>query len=682
MSKDRPLRFALASRELYPFGGGGIGEYINSSARLLATIGEVVIFTTSRHAEPFRVAKATGDPRLPPPDVEVVFVPEPRPDEIGGHFSLLHLYSARVLDELRSYYGRRGPDLVEFSDYLGEGAVTAQARRAGEAMLRATRVGVRLHTSIEICTVLDGYLDDAFEARVTYELERLALRDADALLWPGGDSLSLYERFYGSHRLAPGERIRNPFALSGHATRVERPRESPSALRLLYLGRFERRKGVQNLIWAVTSIDTADVQLTLIGGNTDTGPLGTSMRTQLELMAAGDPRIEFLDAVPRTDLESLIREHDVVVLPSLWEAWPYVGLEALRLNRPLLATPTGGFTEMVRTGVSGWCTDDVGVEPLASLIERLVFNRDDVERPRLEGLPAAVFDELTDPTEIVESYRSLVRGPARWDWPRAGVRAPIPSESDTSRRPVVAPGRPPLVSVVIPYYQLDQHVEETVESVFAQTYPRLEVVVVNDGSFREADWVLAELATRYPILVVTQMNAGLGAARNFGIVQSRGRYVVPVDADNTVEPLFIERGLELLESDPDLAYVTAWSRFVDEHGFELDPPQVGYQPLGNLTEFLPTMNVAGDATAVIRRRLFDVGFAYSQDLTSYEDWAFYRALANEGLEGIVIPERLFRYRVRQESMFREIGMPNSARLLGEIDTHLTERRIEWTQRNG
>jgi glycosyltransferase involved in cell wall biosynthesis len=667
----RPPGIALVSREVYPFGGGGIGEYIASCARLLDAAGEVTIFTTSLHEEAYRRMVAEDDPRMPPHGVQVVFVPEPDPSDLRGYFSPLHLYSARVLEALRQHYGSDGPRLVEFSDYLGEGAVTSQARRAGDPLLRSTRVAIRLHTTAEVCAILDGYLDPDFEQQVTYELERIALRDADAILWPGGDTLDFYKRFYGP-ALAPASQILNPFAdLEEEEPRAELPRDPAAPIRLLYLGRYERRKGVQDLLRAVSSIESDEVRLTLVGGDTHTAPLGTSMRAQLELVAFGDQRIEFLDAVPRSELDRVIQAHDAVVLPSLWEAWPYVGLEALRVNRPLIATPAGGFTEMVRPDVNGWLTGSVGAEPLAALIERLIFDREAVDRLRLEGLPAKSFGELTDATEIVDAYEALLEEPARWDPPAK----PSPPSADPPRRAAVEPTRPPLVSVVIPYYGLPEHVGETVESIFAQTYPRLEVVVVNDGSFFEADWVLGELAARYPLAVVTQMNAGLGAARNFGIGQSRGRYIVPMDADNMLEPTFVERGVELLESQPDVAYVTTWSQFVDENGIEINH---GYQPLGNVTELGRVTNVAGDATSVIRRRLFELGFAYSHDLTSFEDWSFYRDLGENGHEGLVIPERLFRYRIRPESMLREIGAPREERLMREIDTHLAEGRIEWT----
>jgi glycogen(starch) synthase len=671
MAGPRSQGIALVSREVYPFSGGGIGEYIASCGRLLASVGDITIFTSSLHEEAYRRMTAEEDPRMPPPGVQVVFVPEPDPGDLRHYFSLLHVYSARVLDALRQRYGRHGPRLVEFSDYLGEGAITAQARRAGDPLLRESRVAVRLHTTAEICAILDGHLDPDFEQQVTYELERIALRDADAILWPGGDTFDFYKRFYGS-ALAPPRRIRNPFGTEPVST-PEQPREPDVPLRLLYLGRLERRKGVQNLLRAVTAIEGDELRLTLVGGDTSTAPLAGSMRAQLEMMAAGDHRIEFRDAVPRSELGEVIQDHDVVVLPSLWEAWPYVGLEALRLNRPLLTTSTGAFTEMVRPEVSGWRTDRVSAEELAQLIERLLRDRDAVERPRLEGLPAMVFSELTDATEIREAYEALLREPARWDISTPTAQPPRAAASTAT----VEPARPPLVSVVIPYYRLHEHVEETVESVFAQTYPRLEVIIVNDGSFFDDDWVLGELAAKYPLTVLTQMNAGLGAARNFGISQARGSYIVPLDPDDTIEPTFIERCMEVLESQPDLAYVTTWTIFVDEDGLELEPEQ-GFQPLGNMTELIKVTNVAAVATSVIRRQVFDLGFSYSHDLTSFEDWSLYRDLGENGYEGLVIPERLFRYRVRPESMLRKIGAPRKERLMRELDTHLTEGRIERT----
>jgi glycogen synthase len=221
-------------------------------------------------------------------------------------------------------------------------------------------------------------------------------------------------------------------------------------------------------------------------------------------------------------------------------------------------------------------------------------------------------------------------------------------------------------------------VNDAINSLLAQTYRRLEIVLVNDGSFEEEDWIVAEVAARRPVTVVTQMNQGLGAARNFGVLQSHGRYVFPLDCDNAIEPEFIARCVEILERRPEVAYVTAWSRYIDDDGTPVAGPVLGYQPLGNRSAVVARENVAGDAAAVIRRRIFDAGFSYSQDLTSFEDWAFYRELRCAGHFGVVIPERLVRYRVRVDSMRAAFGEPRRMRLEGEIEARLLENSFQWT----
>ena len=278
--------------------------------------------------------------------------------------------------------------------------------------------------------------------------------------------------------------------------------------------------------------------------------------------------------------------------------------------------------------------------------------------------PVAVGRRLSDGREVLDGYQAL----ARVELPRAVPR----------RR---ASPRWPLVSAIVPYYRASRYVRDAVESLLAQTHPRLEVVLVNDGSFEEQDWVVAELAGRLPVVVVSQMNQGLGAARNFGVLQSRGRYVFPLDCDNIAEPEFVARCVEVLERRPEVAYVTSWSTFIEEDGTVRPGPDLGYQPLGNQAALICEENVAGDAAAVIRRRLFDAGFRYSEELTSFEDWAFYRQLREAGHFGAVIPERLLRYRVREDSMQARIAQPQRARLEGEINALIRENQIRWTSSN-
>ena len=122
----------------------------------------------------------------------------------------MHCYSHRLLEALREAFGDSPPDLIECSDYLAEARMPLDARRGGDQSLANTLVAVRLHTSAEIAQVLDGHLDPSFDGRITRELERRMLHDADTLVYSGGDILATYQRYYGADALAPAERIRYP----------------------------------------------------------------------------------------------------------------------------------------------------------------------------------------------------------------------------------------------------------------------------------------------------------------------------------------------------------------------------------------------------------------------------------------------------------------------------------------
>jgi len=648
----------LCSRELFPFGGGGIGAYVAQTARALAPVADVTILTAGWYRDKYHELTTLGDPRVDYGPATVEFVEVPEPTEYGAFYSHMHLYSSRILERLRELFDRRGPDLVEFSDYLGEGFVATQAHRSGDPFLARTVLAVRLHTSAEMCDVLNGCLKRDFESRISRELERRTLRDADVIVDAGGDILGTYQRYYDDD-LPRAVRIRYPMEWDEES--VVAPVMAEGPLRMLYVGRCERRKGLQDLIAALTAF-TADWRLTVLGGDTATAPLGQSMRRTLELEAAEDPRITFQDAVARAEIPARMRQHDMVVLPSRWECWPYVALEALSAGVPLLGTAVGGLREMIKTGVTGWLVVGTGSEALIETLGPLVAEPARARRPR-------------DRRAVREHLRSLADNDAL----RAAYLRLSSSGSEARRQQPRASSlvdRAPLVSVVIPYFRLHQFVEEAVDSVFRQTYPRIEVLIVDDGSFEPEDVVLAELATRHPLRVLGQANRGLGAARNFGIEQSRGRYVLPLDADNVLEPTFVARGVALLEADDALAYVTSWNRYVNEDGVPFAPPNEGYRPVGNWTHIVEELNVAGDATAVLRRSVFD-RHRFSEDLTSFEDWALYRELHRAGRHGQVIPEMLWRYRVREDSMLREVGMRHQERLLGEIEALIRQREVAW-----
>ena len=106
----------------------------------------------------------------------------------------------------------------------------------------------------------------------------------------------------------------------------------------------------------------------------------------------------------------------------------------------------------------------------------------------------------------------------------------------------------PLVSIIIPAYNVGKYIEECVQSIIKQTYNNIEIIVVDDGSPDETPYIIDRLATiDKRIIPIHKKNAGVSAARNSGIEVSHGEYLVFVDGDDYLATDFVEYMLGLVE---------------------------------------------------------------------------------------------------------------------------------------
>lgn len=108
----------------------------------------------------------------------------------------------------------------------------------------------------------------------------------------------------------------------------------------------------------------------------------------------------------------------------------------------------------------------------------------------------------------------------------------------------------PLVSVIIPVYNRDRYLSEAIDSVFAQNYPAIELIIVDDGSTDRS----AKIAQRYlpNLRYHYQPNGGIGAARNMGIALSTGEFLAFLDSDDLWMPEKLSLQMLAFETDPEL----------------------------------------------------------------------------------------------------------------------------------
>lgn len=220
----------------------------------------------------------------------------------------------------------------------------------------------------------------------------------------------------------------------------------------------------------------------------------------------------------------------------------------------------------------------------------------------------------------------------------------------------------PVATFVVTCHNLGRFLDQTVSSLLAQTRQDFEIVVVNDGSTDGATCRLLAGYRRERTTVVHSERLGLPGARNLGARHAAGRYLCMVDADDLLEPRYLERSVAVLDSQPDLAFASHWLRAFGEEQWEWTPEDCT----------LPAVLLANtlNGAALLRREVFDRLGGFDESLTDgCEDWEFWIRLLGAGYSGTIIPEFLFRYRRRADSMSREMhavpGIPGLTRQLVE-----------------
>jgi glycosyltransferase involved in cell wall biosynthesis len=240
----------------------------------------------------------------------------------------------------------------------------------------------------------------------------------------------------------------------------------------------------------------------------------------------------------------------------------------------------------------------------------------------------------------------------------------------------------PLVTIGIAHYNLGAYLPETLRSIAGQTYPHLDVVVIDDGSTDpHSRAVLDRLEAEHPAFrFVRQPNAGIGAARNRCLREARGDYFIPVDADNIARPEMVTRFVDAIQHNPDLSAMTCYYIAFDDAGHQL----YAGRPAGGPHTLAAIRNVYGDANAIFRTAALRAVGGYETDRgTSCEDWELFVKLANAGRRVGVVPDHLFLYRHRGAGFSRVTNwFANHQRVLRQFERadHLPpgEAAVLWS----
>jgi glycosyltransferase involved in cell wall biosynthesis len=239
--------------------------------------------------------------------------------------------------------------------------------------------------------------------------------------------------------------------------------------------------------------------------------------------------------------------------------------------------------------------------------------------------------------------------------------------------PLAGAGDRPLVSVAIPSYNAASTLAETIDSVLAQSYPNIEVIVVDDGSKDHTPAVLEKYAGR--VVGIRTANGGLAAARNTGLARARGHYLALLDADDVCEPERIRMQVDFMEGHPAVVLCSTDFSAFDTSG-EISRSHIaryysmvreapdGVRSLyrqhgivdgavktchGDVYQHLVAGNFVHPPTVLFRRTVLDRAGRFNRGLPNTSDWDWLIRVSRTGPLGF-IDRPLLRYRLSPSQM--------------------------------
>jgi glycosyltransferase involved in cell wall biosynthesis len=224
----------------------------------------------------------------------------------------------------------------------------------------------------------------------------------------------------------------------------------------------------------------------------------------------------------------------------------------------------------------------------------------------------------------------------------------------------------PLVSCIVPAFNAQEYIEETLASIHAQTYTSIEVVVVDDGSTDDTAGAVARF--RPKVRYLYQENAGPAAARNRGIEETRGDMMAFLDADDVWHPEKLERQMARFEARPELDYcVTHVQNFwIPELQTEAD--QFKGHPRSN-----PVPGYSS-ATMLAKRSLFEAIGCFDTTLQHADAMAWFLRASEHGAIGELLPDTLVFRRLHDLNRSRVHGKRSGSEYLQLLKAKIDRQR--------
>lgn len=477
------------------------------------------------------------------------------------------------------------------------------------------------------------------------EMERFCIRSADMLISPSQYLVNEIKSRVKIDDLTI-HILKNPYktADSYHEENIKENN-------IIFFGKLIPQKGCLELLSYFKQLwkEGYEQQLLMIGGGDHLyHPEGIDMidfiREQYKPYIQ-DGRLVLAGAIKPEQLTQHLKDAHIIIIPSTVDNLPYTVPEVMSMGKIVLASMQGGQSEIIEDGVDGFLFDHRITDSFKTKLTYILSLPDKT----LKEISRKAYNKIQqefDYESIYNQKKDLLDGLVSG---KTGSRQfPfINLPAKTNHTGTEKKGQEGLLSIVIPYYNMGDYVEETVKSITTSTYKKTEIIIVNDGSEGLQNInILDKLASTYGVKVITKKNEGLPLARNTGAMAANGQYLAFLDPDDSVEPAYYEKAISVLSIYNNVYFVGCWAKYFGD--------TTGYWPAFNPEPpYLLFHNMINSSALVYKKNAFiAAGLNDPKMVFGMEDYESVVNMTENGYGGVALPEPLWNYRVRKNSMAR------------------------------
>ena len=635
------MKYWLLTTEYPPLFGGGISTYCQHTANMFAEKGyDVTVFINDDSVKNYAI------------DVEnSIRIIRFSTNRTGMQNYLGHVpkMAYEFADIVKYFILKEGkPDCIESQEYLAIAYFIMQFKLLKYPEFENVPVILTLHSPAFLYLYYNREGIYSFPNYWIGEMEKSCMQCADYIIAPSQYIIDEIKKHVSINESKVAV-IRNPYSFQQHDINNEK---NISRNKMIFFGKLSPQKGVFEMFAYLKNLwdNGFENTLTVIGGPDkvyypEMKTMGQIVNDKYDaFIKKGLIKFEGKIA-PQKKWDYLFDAH-VIIIPSLNDNLPYAAIEAMSLGKVILTSIQGGQSEIIQDGVDGFLFNHEKPETFAEKLQQILSLNNDVLK------------KIGDAAN--EKIKSLLNYEIVYHQKNNLLKTIISNKAKNNIFPFVnnaysfidnktEDDKNDLLSVVIPYFNMGNYIEECVDSILKSSYNNIEIIIVNDGSTEQQSInKLQQFANHQKIKLINKKNDGLAETRNYGAKIAEGKYLAFLDADDKVHADYYKKAITVLQQYKNVFFVGAWVKFFGEKKdiwptWNPEPPYILLHNSVNSSALVYKKN------AFLQGGLFDKKVDYG-----IEDYESVINMLQNGFGGIVLPECLFFYRVRKDSMYRAL----------------------------